>query len=50
MWVIAPVSWALNARTTLKACDTIRTMPSALPKNMLSDPETMDVMFPIYQL
>jgi hypothetical protein len=48
MWVMAPASWALNARTTLKACDTIRTMPSALPKKMLSDPETMAVMLPTY--
>jgi hypothetical protein len=30
----------------LKACDTMRTVPSALPKKMLSEPATMAVMFP----
>lgn len=48
IWVIAPVSCALNERTTLKACETMRTTPSALPKKMLSEPETADVMFPGY--
>jgi hypothetical protein len=48
MCVIAPESCALNERTTLKACETMRTTPSALPKKMLSEPDTTAVMFPGY--
>lgn len=45
---MAPVSCALNDRTTLKACDTMRTTPSELPKKMLSEPEMTDEIFPGY--
>lgn len=48
MCVMAPVSWAWNERTTLKALDTMRMIPSALPRKRFSDPEATAVMFPLY--
>jgi hypothetical protein len=46
MYVIEPTSWAWKERTTLKACDKMRTTPSALPTKMLSEPATTQVVFP----
>jgi len=39
MWVIDPPSYAWKVRTTLKACESIRTEPSLPPRKRLSDPE-----------
>jgi hypothetical protein len=46
---MAPASWAWKARTTLKACERMRTTPSALPTKMLSEPETIQVVLPGYR-
>jgi len=43
MWVIEPVSCALKFRTTLKADDRIRTLPSLPPTKRLSEPEQMEL-------
>lgn len=34
----------------MKACERMRTTPSALPKKILSDPDTTEVIFPGYGL
>lgn len=43
MWVIEPISCALKLRTTLKAEERIRTLPSLPPMKRLSEPEQTEL-------
>ena len=38
MWVMEPLSWALNDRTARKAEETIWTRPSEVPRNRFAEP------------